>query len=186
MTVASGEDRVEVSLGEVRACVRQWEDRAAAELAVPGLTRIGGGPDGDGGCFWTVRLETLGDPRATCTLGVAGAAGPAGPSLLGRLWGGRVWLGAGRAVYAVDPWTVDVVEHGFESMVVEFAVPGPAGVLVVACETGLRGYGPDGSERWRRDTDLIVDLRWSLRTVTVEQMDAPPLTLLVDTGAAPG
>jgi hypothetical protein len=85
-------------------------------------------------------------------------------------------------VYAIDPVSGAVVEHGFESPFLEFFVPAAVGVLVVAFETGLRGFAPDGTERWRAQTDLIEDLRWSQATVTVEQMGLPAVELSLATG----
>jgi hypothetical protein len=40
----------------------------------------------------------------------------------------------------------------------------------------------DGSERWRADTDLIEDLRWTEETVTLEQMGRPAVVLSLTDG----
>jgi hypothetical protein len=172
-----------VFLGDTRADIRECEDRTAAAAAGPQMLSE---PDPDTGSFFTVRLEGLTDPRSSHTYGVGGGPGSLVPALLGRTWGALVWLGAGLAVYAIDPVGGKVVEHGFESPFREFFVPASAGVLVVAFETGLRGFAPDGTESWRADTDLVEDLRWSQDTVTVEQMGLPAARISLATGRPAG
>jgi hypothetical protein len=160
-----------VFLGDTKAEVNPAPDPVPADLHRLGEQTL-----------FTVRLDRLVDPRATHVYGVAGGPGCLAPALLGRTWGGLVWLGAGRAAYAIDPVDGTVVEHGFESPFMEFFVPRSAGVLVVAYETGLRGFDPDGAERWRTDTDLIEDLRWSQEVVVVEQMGRAAVEIPLATG----
>jgi len=166
-----------ICLGDVRADVRQWDDRTEAQTAVSGPLHVLGDADANENPFVTVRLESMRDPRRVLTVGGGTGPGSLQPVLLGLVWAGRVWVGAGNAAYAIDLAAGTVREYGFESPFVEFFVSAAAGVLVVTWETGIRGYGPDGTQLWQHDTDLIEDVRWSPTSLVVEQMDRPPLEI---------
>jgi hypothetical protein len=64
----------------------------------------------------------------------------------------------------------------------EFFVSRKLDVLAVVHESGMRCFNNDGSERWRTNTDLIEDLRWTEETVTVEQLGRPSVVISLADG----
>jgi hypothetical protein len=117
-----------------------------------------------------VRIDRLTGSRTTVVLGIQGTRPSSAPTLLGCTWADAVWIGADLAAYAVDTRSGRVTESNFESPFMEFFVSRKLDVLAVVYESGMRCFNADGSERWRADTDLIEDLRWTEDAVTVEQM----------------
>jgi hypothetical protein len=171
-----------VCLGDATAAIREWADAAAAEVWGPASMTMLGRPDSVDGSFFTVRVDRLTAPRTTLVLGLHGAQPSSAPTLLGCTWAGAVWIGADLAVYAVDMGSGRVTETKFESPFMEFFVSRKLDVLAVVYESGMRCFQADGSERWRADTDLIEDLRWTEETVTVEQMGRPAVVLSLTDG----
>ncbi|MGW4940105.1 hypothetical protein ACWEOZ_00745 [Actinoplanes sp. NPDC004185] len=172
-----------ICLGDATAIVRAWADATVAEVSGPaGMTMLGGPASGDGS-FFTVRIDRVTEPRTTVGLGLWGARPSSAPTLLGRTWAGAVWIGADLAAYAVDLRSGRVTASNFESPFMEFFVSQKLDVLAVVHESGMRCFNNDGSERWRTDTDLIEDLRWTEEAVTVEQSGRPPMVISLADGS---
>jgi hypothetical protein len=171
-----------ICLGDATATVREWEDADAAKLSgLAGMNALGRLGPSDGS-FFTVKMERLTDPRTTFVIGLQGARPSSTPILLGCTWSDAVWIGADQAVYSINIHTGHVKESGFESPFTEFYVSSKLNVLVAVCESGMRCFNADGSERWRTDTDLIEDLRWTEDTVTVEQLGQPSAVISLEDG----
>jgi hypothetical protein len=172
-----------VCLGGTTATVREWSDPTVAEVSGPaGMTMLGRRASADGS-FFTVRIDRITEPGTTINLGLQQARPSNAPTLLGRTWADAVWIGADLAAYAVDLRSGRVTETDFESPFLEFFVSRKLDVLVAVYESGMRCFNADGSERWRADTDLIEDLRWTDEVVTVEQLGRPPVVISLADGA---
>ncbi|WP_433720744.1 hypothetical protein ACQP2Y_36650 [Actinoplanes sp. CA-051413] len=171
-----------ICLGDATATVREWADATDAEVSGPaGMTMLGSPASADGS-FFTVRVDGLAGSGSAISLGLQGARPSSAPTLLGRTWAGAVWIGADLAAYAVDLRSGRVTESNFESPFMEFFVSRKLDVLAVVHESGMRCFNNDGSERWRADTDLIEDLRWSEEAVTVEQLGRHPVVISLADG----
>jgi hypothetical protein len=171
-----------ICLGDATATVRQWADATVAEVSGPaGMTMLGSPASADG-FFFTVRVDGLTGSGTTVTLGLRGARPSSVPTLLGRTWAGAVWIGTDLAAYAVDLSSGRVTESILESPFREFFVSRKLRLLAVVYESGMRCFNSDGSERWRADTDLIEDLRWTEETVTVEQLGRPAVVISLADG----
>jgi hypothetical protein len=171
-----------ICLGDATASVREWVDATVAEVSGPGSMTTLGSPGADDGSFYTMRIDGPAGSRSTVVLGLHGARPSSAPTLLGRTWADAVWIGADLAVYAVDLRSGRVTESTFESPFMEFFVSRKLNVLAVVYESGMRCFDADGSERWRTDTDLIEDLRWTEEAVTVEQLGLPPVVIALADG----
>jgi hypothetical protein len=171
-----------VCLGDATAIVREWADVTVAEVSGPGGMTMLGSPASADGSFFTVRIDRVTEPMTTIGVGLWGARPSSAPTLLGRTWADTVWIGADLAAYAVDLRSGRVTESNSESPFMEFFVSRRLDVLAVVHESGMRCFDNDGSDRWRTDTDLIEDLRWTEEVVTVEQLGRPPVVISLADG----
>lgn len=175
-----------VTIGSYRLEHRQWADKAQLSQHLAARCRkyrlLGEDIDSPQE-FFSVTIQPVNSPLSLTGIGIYSMGIGLQPAICLQAETGILLIGFNFQVCGVDLHDNTLVYcHELNSPFYYFLLLPTHGRILVQHEVGVVVLTKEGKDLWKFDGDIITDLRYSDNRVDLQFMDAPPVSLALDSG----